>query len=92
MKTVAPTPLWDAPVRSVSPLDVVDGIDRATRVRMIVGENDNIAPPEITRRYAAALKKHGIAAEVTVLPGRDHEILLDGAVMGELSELVASLR
>ncbi len=92
MKNVAPTPLWDAPVRSVSPLDVVIRIDRATRVRMIVGEKDNVAPPEFTQRYAAALKKHGVAAEVTVLPGRDHEILLDSAVMEELSKLIVSLR
>jgi len=91
MRALAPTPLWDAPVRSVSPLDVVDNIDRATRIRMAVDEKDNIATPDFTQRHAAALKKHGIAAEVNVLPGRDHEILLDSAVMQALSKLIVSL-
>jgi dipeptidyl aminopeptidase/acylaminoacyl peptidase len=59
---------------------------------MIVGENDNTAPLDITQRYAAALKERGVNTDVTVLPGRDHEIFLDAAVMQELSKVIAEVR
>ncbi len=92
MKTLYPSPLWDQPVPSVSPMDVVDKISQKTRIWMMVGEKDNVAPPDFTQRYAAALKKHGISADVTVLPGRDHEILLDDSVIPELSKVIAALQ
>jgi pimeloyl-ACP methyl ester carboxylesterase len=92
MKTLYPSPLWDQPVPSVSPMDVVDKISQKMRIWMMVGDKDNVAPPDFTQRYAAALKKNGIDADVTVLPGRDHEILLDDAVIPELSKVIAVLR
>jgi predicted esterase len=92
MKTLYPSPLWDQPVPSVSPMDVVDKVSPTTRVWMMVGEKDNVAPPDFTQRYAAALKKHGVDADVTVLPGRDHEILLDDAVILELSKVITALQ
>jgi predicted esterase len=92
MKTLYPSPLWDQPVPSVSPMNVVDKISQKTRIWMMVGEKDNVAPPDFTQRYAAALKKHGIDADVTVLPGRDHEILLDDAAIPELSKVIAALQ
>lgn len=91
MKTLYPSPRWDEHVRSVSPVDVVNRISQKTRVWMVVGEKDNVAPLDFTQRYAAALQKHGIKPAVTVLPGRDHEIFLDSAVMQELSKLIADL-
>jgi len=92
MKTLYPSPLWDQPVPSVSPMDVVDKISQKTRIWLMVGEKDIVAPPVFTQRYAAALKKHGIDADVRVLPGADHEILLDDAVIAELSKVIAVLR
>lgn len=92
MKTLYPSPLWDQPVPSVSPMDVVDNISQKTRIWLMVGEKDNVAPPVFTQRYAAALKKHGIDTDVAVLPGRDHEILVDDAVIRELSKVTAVLR
>ncbi len=91
MKTVAPTPLWDAPVRSISPLDVVGDISKAVRIEMVVGEKDKVAPPDLTERYAAALKKRGIEGHVILLPAKGHEILLDPAIIQELPVLITSL-
>lgn len=59
---------------------------------MMVGDKDDVAPPEFTERYAAALRKHGIEPRVTVLPGRGHNIIFDSAVTQQLSALVAQLR
>ena len=91
MKTVSPTPLWDAPVRSISPLDVVEGVSKTMRIVMVVGEKDNVAPPNLTERYSAALKKRKINVHVIVLPGQGHEILLDAAIIQQLSILIKSL-
>jgi predicted esterase len=91
MKTVAPSPLWDAPVRSISPLDVVGGISKTMRIGMVVGEKDNVAPPALTERYCAALKVRDIKVDVTVLSGKGHEILLDAAIIQKLSILITSL-
>jgi len=93
MKTLHPFPQWDDPVTSVSPMDVVDKINPKARISLIVGEKDTTAPPEFTQEYASALRKHGIEPKVTVLPGRDHNLVVfDGEVMKELSTLVGELR
>jgi pimeloyl-ACP methyl ester carboxylesterase len=89
MKTVAPTPLWDRPVDSVSPLSVAAGVPVRDKVVMMVGTKDNIAPPGLTRAYAAALKRKGVEVQLIELPDRDHEILLDPAVQTALRVLIA---
>lgn len=92
MSTLRPNPLWDKPVTSISPIGVVSDISPKTQIWMMVGDKDDIAPPEFTERYAAALSKHGIEPRVTILPGRDHDIISDGAVIQQLSALIAQLR
>ena len=92
MNTLRPNLLWNEPVTSVSPMDVVDKISPKTRISLIVGENDTTAPPEFTQEYASALRKHGIEPKVTVLPGRDHTLVVwDRDVMQELSTLVGEV-
>ncbi|MBV8478163.1 MAG: alpha/beta fold hydrolase [Acidobacteria bacterium] len=91
MKTIAPTPLWNEPVRSISPLSAVDYMPRNIAIRLIVGERDNVAPPVLAERYARALQKHGIGAQLSVLAGRGHEILLDKDVVEEFGKLVRHL-
>lgn len=92
MNTLRPNPTWDEPVTSISPLSVVSDISPKTQIWMMVGEKDDIAPPEFTERYAAALRKHGIEPHVTVLPDRGHNIIFDSDVIQQLSALVAQLR
>lgn len=89
MKTVAPTPLWDQPVDSVSPLSVAAKVPVRDKVVMMVGAADNVAPPGLTRAYAAALRRNGVQVQLVELPGRDHEILLDPAVQSALRALIA---
>jgi predicted esterase len=91
MKEIAPTPAWDEPVESLSPLALADRVPSTVRLRMMVGAQDNVAPPELTRRYADRLKARGVDVAVTELAGKDHEILLDPAVEQGLAELVAGL-
>ncbi len=93
MKTLHPSPLWDDPITSVSPINVVDKISPKARITLIVGEKDATAPPEFTQEYASALRKHGIEPKVIVIPGQDHNrVVWDNRVMQELSTLVAQVR
>ena len=92
MNTLRPSPLWDKPVTSISPMSVVSEISPNAEIWMMVGDKDDIAPPELTERYAAALRKHGIEPHVIILPGRGHNIIFDSAVIQQLSALVARLR
>jgi dipeptidyl aminopeptidase/acylaminoacyl peptidase len=89
MKTLYAFPQWDLPVSSVSPLDTVRQVSTSARVRLLVGDKDQTAVPESSRNYADALKRRGVDAEVTILPGRDHEILLDPAVIEALRRLLS---
>ncbi len=79
------------PVRSLSPLDLVDRVPPSTRVRLVVGSQDPVAPPFLTREYARALRGHGVDAAVTIAPGLGHEILLEPVVMKQLQNLVQTV-
>ncbi|HEX4165314.1 MAG TPA: alpha/beta hydrolase [Bryobacteraceae bacterium] len=91
VKNVYPTPLWDQPVSSVSPLAVVGSIAPSAKVRMVVGDKDHVTPVMFTDSYAAALRQHGVDVHVTTLPGLEHEIFLEPQIIGELRQLIESL-
>jgi len=80
--------IWEAPVRSLSPIDLVPKIPAHEHVRMIVGANDSIAPVELTQSYASALRGRGVDVAVTVAPGLEHDILREPVVLTLLKSLV----
>jgi len=81
-------PMWLEPVDSLSPLDLVPDVAVTTRVRMVVGARDSVAPPELTKGYAAALRARHVDVVVTEVPGQDHEIFLEPVVFEQLGLLV----
>jgi pimeloyl-ACP methyl ester carboxylesterase len=87
-----PNPYWFYPLTSISPLDGVKDIDPKTKIRMIVGSNDPIALPEYTSAYADAARARHIDVQTVFLPGKEHEIFLEPAVIDELQKLIDSLR
>jgi pimeloyl-ACP methyl ester carboxylesterase len=88
MKSVQGGAIWDAPISSLSPMDMTAAVPRSVRVKMIVGAEDHVAPPEFTLAYAAALQAHGVSTDATVEPSLPHNILLEPAVFDALRELV----
>jgi pimeloyl-ACP methyl ester carboxylesterase len=84
-------PIWSAPVKSLSPLDLADKIPPSVRVRLVVGGNDPLAPPAMSERFADRLRNRGGDVSVTVLPGLEHEILLEPATLSALTTLVHGL-
>jgi pimeloyl-ACP methyl ester carboxylesterase len=80
--------IWEQPVASVSPEQVVAQIPLATRVTLLVGATDSVAPPALTREYYQRLRQQGIPAKVLELPGLGHEVFLSQAVRQEISLLL----
>ena len=81
-------PIWLVPVTSLSPLDLASKVSHSVRVRMLAGGDDPVAPPELSKRYAEALRKQGDDITLTVLPRLKHNILLEPAVLDVLKTLV----
>jgi pimeloyl-ACP methyl ester carboxylesterase len=76
MKAVHPSPVWDRPVHSLSPQDVVATVSRSVHVGMVVGAIDSVAPPPLTTSYADALKRRGIDVTTYPPPGQGPRDLL----------------
>jgi predicted esterase len=82
--------IWERPVRSLSPLALVNGISASTRVSMLVGSDDETTPPSLTEAYAAALRDRGIPVDVMVAPGLQHNILLTPVALERLKQIVST--
>ena len=80
---------WREPVRSLSPLALVGGIAPTARLHLWVGAKDATALPRFSQAYYDALRACGIAADLTILPGRKHGILLDPEVVKGVEAVAA---
>ena len=78
-------PIWWMPVHSLSPMDLAANVDPSTVVKVIVGGSDNLAPPEMSRAYAARLEQYHVPVKLIELPGAPHNILLDPRVLNEIA-------
>jgi len=85
-------PIWSAPVNSLSPIDLASKVLPSVHVRLLVGSKDAVAPPELSQHYAEVLRNHGGDVTVTVVPGLEHDILLEPVVLGALTTLVQTLK
>ncbi|VXC90640.1 alpha/beta hydrolase family protein [Sphingomonas sp. AX6] len=82
---------WEAPVRSLDPLQTAGGVRASLKAVILVGSDDPRALPKFSREYAEALALRGIATDFRVLPGKADDILLDTQVLEATSKLAASL-
>jgi pimeloyl-ACP methyl ester carboxylesterase len=80
--------IWDQAVASVSPEQVVARIPGRTRVTLLVGTADSIAPPALTLEYYRRLQQLGIPVKLHELPGLGHEVFLGKAVKEEIKALL----
>lgn len=85
-------PIWSAPVKSLSPVQMASHVPTGAHVRLLVGSKDPVAPPELSQNYADALRKRGIDVTVTIAPGLEHDILLEPVTFDNLRTLVATLQ
>ena len=91
MQSIKGGAIWERPVRSLSPIEQVDGIPTSTKVSLLVGSDDQVAPPELTAAYADALRKHNVAVDVTIAPGLAHNILLEPIATDRLKDIAGAI-
>lgn len=83
-------PFFLLPVRSVSPLTKVDRLPTGLDLRILVGEQDPVAPPWLSQRLLRAAKARGLHARLTIIPGVGHEILENPAVIAAARDLLGN--
>lgn len=80
---------WSTPTTSLDPMTSANEVPASKKVRLVVGENDDITSPEDIRRYADVLAANGVDVEMVVAPGQGHNsILIAPVVFSYLDELV----
>jgi len=80
--------IWDQPVNSLSPIDLVNGIEKGTKMIIITGEKDEVAPTELSIEYYSKLKKNNLDAELITIKNADHEIFLTDSVRKAIGRLI----
>lgn len=82
---------WATPVASLDPLKTAGGVMPGLRAAVLVGLDDKITPPALSRAYAEALALRGIATDLRIVPGRGHDLLNDSEVLAATTRLAAAL-
>ena len=91
MQSVRGGTIWERPVRSLSPLALVDGVPASAKIWLLVGSDDQTTPQALTLAYAEALRSRNVAVNVTIAPGLRHNILLEPVVMERLKEIASTI-
>lgn len=89
MKALRPhAKIWDKDVSSLSPIEEVERMGDEVRLTMIHGDQDEIVPVEIARRYADKLGAHNKVFDLIILENQGHEIAFDESVFDAVKKLV----
>jgi len=91
MQAVKGGTIWDSPVRSLSPLALVDRVPASAKIWLLVGSDDQVTPQRLTLAYADALRHRNVAVNVTIAPGLGHNILLEPIAMERLKEVAGTI-
>ena len=91
MQSVKGGAVWERPVRSLSPLALVDNVPASAKIWLLVGSEDERTPSTLTLAYAEALRQRNVAVNVTVAPSLAHNILLEPIAMERLKEVVGTI-
>jgi pimeloyl-ACP methyl ester carboxylesterase len=91
MQSIRRTAIWEWPVRSLSPLALVDEVPASAKIWLLVGADDQVTPSALTSAYAEALRHRNVTVNVTIAPGLGHRILLEPIAMEQLKEVAAAV-
>ncbi|MEP6493526.1 MAG: alpha/beta fold hydrolase [bacterium] len=80
--------VFQGKIETLSPIEHIAGISDRANILMMVGDHDEIAPPDISVSYQAAAAKLGKHVRLAQLPGKGHEIFLEDAVFAALAPLL----
>ena len=85
-------PIWSTPIHALSPQQLAGTVSPAVHVAVLVGAEDDVAPPSMSLHYAEALKKRLNHVTLTIAPRLGHDILLEPVMYETLKNLVDGLR
>lgn len=85
------SPIWRQPISAMSPSDHVEDLARSATLLVIVGADDDVAPPAISRAFVDAARRHGVNASLMLVANAAHNILLEAPVMTALEALEGQL-
>jgi len=77
----------DEPVVAVSPTSVANTVNPGVRIVTLVGRNDRVTPPFLTRAYDDILRARSIGGGLIETDG-GHDIFFDRAVLAALRALL----
>jgi len=81
-------PVFQGKIETLSPIEQVTGMSDQVEVTLMVGSQDEIAPPGFSEHYEAVARKHGKKVRLVRLEGKGHEIFLSPAVFAELGPML----
>ena len=81
-------PVFQGKVDTLSPIEQIKGISDQVNVTMVVGSQDKVTPPNLSKSYQAAALKLGKRVRLVQLEGKEHEIFLDPEVLAELAPML----
>jgi predicted esterase len=91
MQSIKGGAIWERPVRSLSPLALVDSVPASAKIWLLVGSDDQVTPSALTLAYAEALRNRNVAVNVTIASGLGHNILLEPIAMERLKEVASTV-
>jgi predicted esterase len=91
MQSVKGGAIWERPVRSLSPLALVDRVSASAKLWLLVGSDDQTTPSALTLAYAEALRHRNVEVNVTIASGLGHNILLEPIAMERLKEAISTI-
>jgi predicted esterase len=91
MQSVKGRAIRERPVRSLSPLALVDSVPASAKIWLLVGSDDQITPSALTLAYAEVPRNRNVAVNVTVASGLGHNILLEPIAMERLKEVASTI-
>jgi pimeloyl-ACP methyl ester carboxylesterase len=75
-------------ITTLSPIREIQGASDSVTITMVVGDQDDVAPPSLSEAYQAAARRLGKHVRLVQLPGERHEILSTAAVLAEVGPLL----
>ena len=75
-------------IESLSPIEQITEMSNQVEAILMVGTEDEVAPPNFSEQYEIVARKHGKRVRLVRIEGEDHEIFLKQAVFVELGPML----
>ena len=80
--------VFQGTIETLSPIELITGMSDRVEVTLIVGSQDEVAPPGFSEHYKAVAVKHGKKVRLVRLEDKGHEIFLHSAVFAQLRPML----